>query len=219
MTTPLTSTPKFFIGVAGRARHGKTGFAKVLERMFSAAGYIVHLTGFSDPILKEAHAAGLLSVPWDQKPVREKLSPEDLRQLVWLGNKARKKDPNHWVDALDREIRESGADVAIVHGLRFVNELDWVHRNGGTVVKVIRYKTECEWYFDPCRDRYDPTETSVDTIVSDFQIIHYSGQIEWLEEQAKALARFLMRPHPRFSEEPVLSNVPRPYRSPGGYAK
>ena len=214
MTTPLTSTPKFFIGVAGRARHGKTGFAKILERMFSAAGYIVHAAGFSDPILKEAHEMGLID-----SLDREKLSPREIKALVFTGTERRRIDSLHWIKIHQDEIDKAHADVVIVHGVRFPMEVSWVRQNGGVVIRLVRRNADGTVFISEDRDCEHPTESVVFGLLPDYEIVHFAGQELWLEEQAKALARFLMRPHPRFSEEPVFSNVPKPFRSSGGCAQ
>ena len=204
-TVQGTRKLKHFIGVAGRARHGKTGFALTLESMFRSAGYLVHTCGFSDPILREAFSMGLVSTS-----TRENLTRDEIRELVRLGNLRRAQDENYWCRALAREIEEEAPDVAIVHGLRFGNEIEWAHAWGGKVVRLERRHLNGARFVSPDRDPNDPTEASIDSIVPDFEIVHFEGQPDWLAETAKTLARYLMQLRPRLSE-PIPS-----FRSPGG---
>ena len=43
-----------------------------------------------------------------------------------------------WIDILAARIRESGAELVAVSDVRFPNEAEWVHSQGGIVIEIVR---------------------------------------------------------------------------------
>lgn len=163
------------VGVTGRAQHGKNSVGEVLVEEH---GFIQ--TAFADTLKEMALVLNPIIVPstyntrladivhelgWEQA----KRLPEIRRFLQVLGTEAVRDmiGENAWVDALDRYIfdRDDVDDHQfVVTDVRFPNEANWVMRNQGIIIKVVRPNYENG--VDPTH----PSEALVDTLPYDYMV-------------------------------------------------
>jgi hypothetical protein len=89
-------------------------------------------------------------------------------------------------------IAESNSQVAIIPGVRFPDEIDWLRASPhGIIMRITRYNKDGSVYISPDRDPNDPMETCLNRIVPDFDISAVSGQQDWLRWQATSFANYL----------------------------
>lgn len=188
---------KLVIGFCGRARHGKDIAALEVRNQLEARGQRCLLTSFSAHVLAEGVALKLVS-----SPVREKLTPADLKELVRHGHQRRLQAENYWVDKVAETLRGSFADVALVTGVRFQNEAQWLHARYGVLARVTRWDYGRVMYLSNDRDPADPMEAYVEGLNWDYELCAFSGDLPWLRWQARGLANYL------FSKR-CLDGVPR----------
>ena len=139
------------IGFGHRARQGKNTAAEaILQAAYLPLDVSIRLYSFADALKREVRVAcawcggqynlieqfkesGLMP-DW----VRfEEPKPRSL--LQWWGTEYRRaKDPDYWVKRLARTLEEHAPDVALITDVRFRNEVDFIHKQGGYVVKCER---------------------------------------------------------------------------------
>jgi hypothetical protein len=131
--------PMKVIGLTGLPRSGKDTFADVLCNEY---GYTRR--AFATP-LKQAAAILLDREMWEMEGKqgfdREALLPEwgftTRRFLQWFGTEGmRSFDPDFWVKRMQQSI--SGLNKVVITDVRFPNEVEFVHRIGGTIVRIER---------------------------------------------------------------------------------
>lgn len=133
------------LGIGHRKRVGKDAFANMIVRHLRThvANTNAKVAGFSDT-LKECCYNLYCSV--GMKPAQHYEDfPEDrdaillngktVRQ-VWIefGNHCRLYDPAIWVNAT---LGVPNVDYLIIKDVRFLNEIEAIHKRGGTVVKLV----------------------------------------------------------------------------------
>lgn len=134
------SLPKI-IGFAGPAQSGKTSCALIAKRLF---GY--EPRAFADPI-REAVQAIFRITPDELNAA--KLSSADFRRtgltmrqiLQILGTEWGREEinPDLWIQIQEqRNSTEPDLTRFVYHDVRFQNELDWIHSQGGKVIFVQR---------------------------------------------------------------------------------
>jgi hypothetical protein len=96
----------------------------------------------------------------------------------------RKSSPDYWVHRLNERIGAEGPDVAVITDIRFPNEAEYVKKNDGYLVEVIRKNADGTRYLDPGRDPNHPSETALDDYNWDFTIIAKSGDLDALKNKA-----------------------------------
>lgn len=127
------------IGICGYARSGKDEAAKALV----ALGWT--RAAFADALKQEALNAIRMSLiaaghnpPSDLETIFTNPETKELYRpfLVEYGRTLRKLDPDHWVRRLYREL---DADRRyIITDVRYRNEVDFIHKEGGLVVQIVR---------------------------------------------------------------------------------
>lgn len=138
--------PRLVIGLTGLAGAGKSTVANLLAEKY---GFVV--LGFADamrealltldPMISEHMRLRPMvgAFGWDKV---KRTYPEARRLLQVFGTDVvRALDPEFWVTALDRKLRECpGAERVVVADVRFDNEAEWVHSLGSRsrVYKVQR---------------------------------------------------------------------------------
>lgn len=130
------------VGVSGAARHGKDTVAQVLVEDF---GFV--RVGFADALKKLAIEVNptipghgrLRSLVLDQGWEEAKVYPEVRRLLQDLGVGVREViGPDAWVTAVSRTLQESLAKDIVIPDVRFPNEADFIHDQGGQLWLVNR---------------------------------------------------------------------------------
>lgn len=180
---------KILVGLCGRARHGKDFAANVMKKTFEEHGLRCFLSSVSEDVLLEAKFLGLVPIGLS----RAELGRKELDALVALGHDAREKNEDYWITRLEARIGAIVPDVALIPGIRFLNEVDWIRRSNGLVVKVRRHNVDgASMFICQDRDPNDAMETCVDRIQADYEINAATGQESWLEAQAKALAEEIL---------------------------
>lgn len=178
---------KLVVGLCGRARHGKDLVAAEMQRQFEGRGQRSFILPVSTIIFEKARAMGIINAP-----SRERLTPHEIDVLVQLGRTEREKNPYVWVDELAKRVAGSSDDVALIPGMRFVNEVQWLLSGAaGVLVRVTRLNTNGSLFVSTDRDPNDPMETSLRHVVADFELVTHEGKTEWLEAQARCLANHL----------------------------
>lgn len=129
------------IGIAGRARAGKSTAAELLLRM----GAGKYLYSFADP-LRAMLKAGLgidLDNPYWQMRKEDPLpefgghSPRSLLQSLGTEWGRDQVDRHLWLTLADRAFRQRGPGMVIAD-CRFDNEAEWVRTHGGVVLHLER---------------------------------------------------------------------------------
>lgn len=204
--------PPLVIGLCGRARHGKDSVALIVKAVLERYGCRVFHSSISEIVLEEAQLAGL--IPPAKR--RSDLDGQELAALVSLGHEGRARDEDFWLEKMARRIigcccvppghilgchvvggtiglEDRGKfGAAIIPGIRFPNEIEWLKKAGGWLVKVSRMNADGSEFISPDRDPNDPMETVLNRALPDLEIRGKTGQEQWLGAQARSLALFLM---------------------------
>lgn len=181
--------PTLLLGLCGRARHGKDFVASVIHKEFVFWSYRVFTSSVSLEVLKDAQAKGLI------RPdiTRAECTRAELDILVKHGHEGRAEHPDKWLRKLEESATISCAQVVIVSGIRFPNEITWLRSYRGVIGRVKRYNDDGSVFISPDRDPNDPMETCIERVVADYEITATTGQESWLENQARGLAAQLLR--------------------------
>jgi len=134
-----------FIGLGTSAQVGKDTIANYLEKKYVGS---VKRVGFADK-LKEI-AMSLFGLSYEQcygsNAVKETVDPrygKSSRQIMQeLGEKMREIYPNIWIATVFYvtipKLREQGFITFVISDVRYLNEAEWLQRDGGFLVKVTR---------------------------------------------------------------------------------
>jgi hypothetical protein len=119
------------IGLCGFARSGKDTAA------IGMAGYV--RKAFADALKVEA-AAYCMSV-YRINPMR--CTPEEKEAIRWFlvghGRARRLQHPDYWIEAMESSLPHAlPRSMIVVTDVRYANECEWIERNGGRVVMIIR---------------------------------------------------------------------------------
>lgn len=110
------------VGITGAARHGKDELARALMRHIAGAERFA----FSDAVAVVARINGLMTT-------------RDAAALQKVGTRYRETvGPEAWVRCLHGAIEDRRPQLAVVTGIRYQNELDWLRDVHGTLVGVVR---------------------------------------------------------------------------------
>ena len=147
MKAPRTDT--VLIGIVGRAGSGKDTAATHLCRHygFMRASFAGALKSMLEVHLEER---GIDHAYLHEPGLKEQTIPQlglSARELMQRqGDAFRTADPDFWVKALADALGMAGPraqqypvhDRIVITDVRYPNECDWVHANGGTVVRLVR---------------------------------------------------------------------------------
>ena len=180
--------PMLVIGIFGQALHGKSITAAVMNEVFNEKGLKCLTLNMSDIVLEEARRTGLI-----RAYTRADCRPWDLKRLIALAHDKRSKDSDHWISLAAAQIFKAGPSLAVIAGLRFPNDVEWVRQAPrGLIIKVVRRLADGSLFRADDRDLNDPMESSLNDAVPDFELYAGPGQKEWKQEQARALAHYLI---------------------------
>ncbi len=119
------------IGLCGYARSGKDTAAAGMR------GYV--RKAFADALKVEA-AAYCMSV-YRINPMH--CTPAEKESIRWFlvghGRARRLQNPNYWIEALDSSLPDAlPRSKIVVTDVRYANECEWIERNGGRVIRIVR---------------------------------------------------------------------------------
>src|SRR5882762_10275129 len=174
-------------GVVGRARSGKTTAVKAILKEAKKHELHAEVFEFGSYVLKEAIKVG--KIP-DKD--REQLTPEEIEQLVILGSKRREERPDYWIHLLQKDIVSKNPDIALVPGVRFLNEAQAVRDLGGKIIRVVSYIVDGIEFISPDRNANHPSETEHYSIQADFFLTTRRGESNLLSRQAATLFSYLI---------------------------
>jgi len=130
------------IGISGFARTGKDALASILQKILSQGGFPTKITSFAyalkeevDPFLKsKLNISAFTEDPEEKEIVRPLLvcwGTEIIRNQI---------DMSYWVNKISKtckENQEKGVKT-IIPDVRFDNEVEWIHQQGGTTIYIER---------------------------------------------------------------------------------
>lgn len=186
----FTETMKtLYIGLGHKARQGKNVVASVLKER---GGDKVREYALADELkryCKENHDQLVKDYNLDTSDCKEDPIYGYVRVLQFVGTDLiRKKDPDYWFNVLEKRIRADNPEVAVITDIRFPNEAEWVHRNNGALVKIVRLMHDGTAYISPDRDPNHPSETALDNYNEwDFVILGADGEVDALKDVATQL--------------------------------
>jgi len=157
------------IGIAGRAGAGKSTVAKMLASFLQSLNYTVDIIPFALPVKSLA-----LSMGWNGKK-----DEKGRRLLQLLGTECGREciNENIWVDTWAKKADASKADFIIADDMRFENEINFIMRRCGAIVKVYGRKAPCNEHVSE-KDLYHPA-------------FHYIINKKYPEEQVRVLAKVI----------------------------
>ena len=146
------------IGLGYKARTGKDFAARAIaDRVKDARIYAV-----SDAISAYCRVAKGMTVR----------DPELLQEI---GYALRKDDPEIWVRCLYWKIEEDRPLVALITGVRFVNEIAMIRSIGGSVWRIDRVDEQGRPFEADDRPADHPTETAMDGVKFDSVLTNRTG--------------------------------------------
>jgi hypothetical protein len=166
------------IGLCGKPRAGKNAVAEIAAELVPGTAIIT----FSDEIVAEC--AKLLSID----PATINADKEHYRPFMqWYGyDHKRRGDESYWVRKIEAKLDEAkaaGVPLAVVCGVRAINEWVMVARRGGAVYEVVRGVKEWTPALDhPCENQSIP----VNGVIKNF------GCLGELRKRVKPVVRRVM---------------------------
>jgi hypothetical protein len=118
------------LGISGQKQSGKDTFAQMIKDKVRSA-MIFH---FADAIKEEVADACLVSLEEIEKH-KQVYRP----MLQWWGTEFRRKhqnDDNYWIEQLHNKLWPDWLNI--VADVRFPNEVDYIMKQGGMIVRVVR---------------------------------------------------------------------------------
>jgi hypothetical protein len=127
------------IGLTGLARCGKDTFCKYARQYLKSHNYESQRLAFADELKKDIDAFLIekLGISAFTEVTEEK---EIIRPMLttWGTEVMRKQDDLHWVKKVEEVIVENKKNnvVSIVTDIRFPNEIEYIHKIGGSVIHL-----------------------------------------------------------------------------------
>lgn len=133
------------IGISGLARSGKDSFYELSAPIVKRAKRECVKFAFADELKKECdeilskytNISAFTEDPNEKKMIRS--------LLVTYGTHIRRKlNPDCWIEKIEANVKESLSHnkIVFITDIRFENEIDWVHKLGGSTVHVTKYGNE-----------------------------------------------------------------------------
>lgn len=127
---------KIVIGLCGKKRSGKGLAAAVIK----ACDQDFAEVAFGDALKEEC--ARVLGITVDEIDDNKEFYRPFLQ---WYGSSFRRsQDEKYWINALIRRSRFNDLTKVVISDVRFENEIDWVHSQGGFVLHISRDYPEDE---------------------------------------------------------------------------
>jgi hypothetical protein len=186
------------IGMTGRAQHGKDSSAKFLIakngfKRYAFADQLRSMALAIDPFVIEepsprhrfySRLSEIVAADgWDAA----KQIPEVRRLLQVIGTEGVRDHIGEmsWVNACALKIERDAPERVVVTDVRFPNEADWVHDQGGTLVKIVRVNGDGS-PFDNGVPSEHASEANVDKMPVDATL--FASTLDELEAQVDGLA-------------------------------
>jgi len=155
------------IALGHKRRVGKNKIAELLQSSLRSKGSTLNIQTISFAYLLKKVSAELFGLespehyeayPADKEKVIPRLgkSPRDI--YIELGNSARAIYPSVWID----QVFKQDCDVLIITDLRYPNEAQAVHDNGGYCIKVKRDVPQSNDVADTALDGYEHWDVVLD---------------------------------------------------------
>ena len=169
---------KQIIGISGKMQHGKTTLARFIQQELDKRGRACTIQGFAGPLKADLNSLGI--------NVSDK-SAINRRLMQAYGQAKRAQDPEYWILRWEQAVlRDDKHDVVIVDDVRFQNELEYLNRLGGLVLRVQKVALEL---VRPEHD--DLSETDLDRAAFRYIIAAEAGDLQPLMLAAHSLAETL----------------------------
>lgn len=128
------------IGVAGVARAGKDTFGNAAGKKIKSLNYDYQILSFADevkrdldPLIKKTFGFSAFTEVTEEKEIIRPVL------IAWGTHVMRKHNGNHWIDKIQKNIKNDANVVYVVTDVRYVNECEWIQSfNQGCVVHVSR---------------------------------------------------------------------------------
>lgn len=147
---PVPQEP-LIIGLSGKSGCGKSATASALQKLLP--GIVVRMS-FADTLKEEVSRIFKFPLEWCYTNKNGYLlctferyaagMPHALtvrKLLQWYGTDVmRSRDPEYWVDAMRRKLKETNAHYVIIDDVRFPNEARMVGECGGILVRLNHFK-------------------------------------------------------------------------------
>lgn len=157
------------IGIGGFARSGKDTFVKYAINILGENGYLAQRVAFADELksdlysfIKEKYGIDVFLASTEEKNLIRPLLVAHGCGMRLCG------DGSHWIRLMEKTIKNSYDDlkyildkpmIFLVSDVRFPNEADWIHDNGGWFVHIKKY----EVYTGHDYNEYDPGDRIYDS--------------------------------------------------------
>lgn len=181
------------LGIGYRARQGKTTLAEAIK---AQAPERIRLYAFADELKKycaENHEQLVKDYP--DIPLTQKDDPiyGYTAMLQHIGtNVMRAKDENVWVNKLAERLEADKPEIAIISDVRFPNEVEFVQKNSGVLIKVVRVK-EGQEYRDPSRPADHPSECALDDFNEwDAMLFAEDGRVDSIEQAGEIIGKSIL---------------------------
>ena len=163
------------IGITGQSRHGKDTAARILLDLLPRAERFA----FSDALSAYARMTGAMGIERD---------PAVLQELGWT-----LRGTGATLAALYGTIADKAPDVAVITGVRFLDEAAMIASMGGTILRVIREEPNGDSFSAKDRDLDHPVEREIAQIREDVIVTNVTGQPHVLQEQVTRACAHLLR--------------------------
>ena len=181
------------IGLGHKARQGKDTFAGGVLDYFAEVqlargkhgGYYTKVSvqriGFADAL-------------YDMARNEYGMTTKDAPLLQRLGSKMRETDEQYWIKRAFAKIQPT-TNIAIITDVRYKNEAEYVHSEGGYLVDITRLNLDGSRYIADDRPANHPSEIDLDGYNFDFYLTNSHGHEALLKEQAITLVEYLRGLH------------------------
>lgn len=180
------------IALAGQKRSGKDSAADALVSLgytkFAFADAVRTCVAQLDPIVGHWRGYGLVRLSdafaegWTWETIKGSSYSDEVRRLLQhMGTEVGRTvlGEQCWVDVADKHIALRRSDNWVIPDCRFANEAQWVRRNGGIVVRIVR----------PSTDRPTPEHASEDIDFDCDAVVVNDGSIADLHAAVEVIAK------------------------------
>jgi hypothetical protein len=137
----LTHNNMDIIGICGNARSGKDTMADLIIEILADNKIRSFKTSFADEVKEECRDLLMKTIGIDSF-TEETEDKNIIRPLLvtWGTEIRRKLNPNIWIEKLQGKLKNDS--VAIISDVRFLNEFEWIKKNGGYCIFIDRVKED-----------------------------------------------------------------------------
>jgi len=202
MEGPDPHAKHLIVGIGHKARQGKDWVAQYIHEELPEATKIYSL---SDPIKQ------LISCLFNE-------SEPSKRMLQAFGTEVgRAADANCWINLFFRNLQHDNPPIALLPGIRFLNEVNMILAHGGMLIEVQRLNADGTQYIAEDRDSQHCSETELDDFDWPIVLSARSGDVEALARGANRivfkLRDWLRGKKLRGGDDKMYPNYPRAFSS------